>query len=922
MGYPTCPPPGSNPPPEVPPAPNSQPKAGLLLDEDESKLDMEILELQRHPDRILKSLDKDEAAQEVDEDRGKCRPSEAPLTIVDYDPSLNGGCLGTRISRSQSSTDFKHYPFSAVVMATYSNGGNVCSGSILRRDLVLTSAYCLANFDEEGETALQSGTVYYGDYWVPGTTSEALTSSFTEMILFPEVESKWAVHRSNISAFKSAINRYPIDVALIKTDLTLDGKRAAHICVLERGFHGLDTHEKLTFIGARRFGPVHENVLKGAAVGRLRFREAENERCESTECRKSQYLKHDAAYCVEQFDDGVCMETEEGGPVIIYHDQAPVLVSSIRLNFNPSHPSYEGEIGSCYGPNVETYFGTLAHRDFHDWMTSLVTEDPLEMEMCHRPMPKREQECIFEYKKEEETVCGSLLNLEGRCSCDGSAGGPGHQFPFTVHLALVSSREEYTCTGSFLNSKYILTSAHCLYDATDLTPRGGEFYYDQTAAGELRGIVEQTYVLPSTADTWRKLPPEEREMMTASDSLDYGILETNNAVDFGCGLTSHICILESPPMRWLHASEKYYAVGYATGSKNSMGASPVQSFPIRRALDKDCSRRATYNDPNWWCAGVKNPALCDVDAGGPIIKEVIGVEGSRKKFWVQTSILSSVAKVGSACVDPGSRIYSGALDTKEVRQWILAVAGDMMTREKACWNPSSEIPEHLPMSSPMEDVMAPEPYSLRNLLWLILWTYITVGVLLIGCIISLMAVNGGPVPLLRITWAELHTHMGILHLEPWFEQKSTSPPAYTEVKQEVHHPAPVVHETVHQRVQKNFHYADVDRVVGHTSELIKPNFGRGSAVYNIGAPLAPPITVAHDHQVAIEKPVYTTVVENQHVVEQVPVAPVHVAPVPVAPAVAPAYTAVDPAGDVVIQDASRAYSAGGVGPHYRYATVY
>ncbi|XP_045483902.1 venom protease isoform X2 [Pieris rapae] len=267
-------------------------------------------------------------------------------------------------------------------------------------------------------------------------------------------------------------------------------------------------------------------------------------------------------------------------------------------------------------------------------------------------------------------MCGSILGNR----IVGGKYAKLYEFPWMAIIFYnTSSGPQRECSGSIINSKYILTAAHCVVNKDIAGVRIGEYDvsrdddcdYQPGVSSVCEKHIQDMYVeLAIPHSKYRQVPPEN----------DIALLRVEGEIDFNHPNVEPICLPITPELQ-------NKDLDYKTGTVAGWGvtdiilgkeATKLMKVDIPVKSNKYCKcyyrnmanqdRRFKRDMKNQFCAGKLAKDSCSGDSGGPFMIKDIYKDASR---YVQYGVVSfGPTKCGSA--KPG--FYT---DVSKFVNWIL-----------------------------------------------------------------------------------------------------------------------------------------------------------------------------------------------------------------------------------------------------------
>ncbi|XP_047526263.1 CLIP domain-containing serine protease HP8-like [Pieris napi] len=278
--------------------------------------------------------------------------------------------------------------------------------------------------------------------------------------------------------------------------------------------------------------------------------------------------------------------------------------------------------------------------------------------------PVKELESRFAKSNKENLLpdkCGSILGNR----IFGGRTAKLYEFPWMVLIAY-KTREgpQFQCGGTIINSKYILTAAHCVVDKKIEGVRIGEYDIntDRDCEYEPDKVICEDHIQDMFVK--EKIPHENYQSLPTSN--DIALLRVDGEILLNYTNVEPICLPLSSSLRSKSLENKNGTVagwGYTETGRESAILLTVE-VPVK--TDAEC--KGYYNRNNrdavkkQFCAGELKKDSCNGDSGGPLMMKA---NYNDVNSYVQYGIVShGPTQCGSSF--PG--VYT---DVREYVDWIL-----------------------------------------------------------------------------------------------------------------------------------------------------------------------------------------------------------------------------------------------------------
>ncbi|KAH8356815.1 hypothetical protein KR200_006217 [Drosophila serrata] len=202
------------------------------------------------------------------------------------------------------------------------------------------------------------------------------------------------------------------------------------------------------------------------------------------------------------------------------------------------------------------------------------------------------------------------------------------QFPWMAYI--YQNENDFTCGGSLIHKRFVLTAAHCIVNDEYLTVRLGEYFTESRADSSI--VYRVTMAL------------RNRLYTKAEHINDIGILRLERDVQYNANIRP-ICIMTDS--RRVPYVGSYTASGWGK-TANSRTSAVLQMIELQDIDENRCyDHMGLQLGPGQICAAHPTGDTCLGDSGGPLVHSV-NVDGTPR--YVQFGIVSYGV---SACIGPG-----------------------------------------------------------------------------------------------------------------------------------------------------------------------------------------------------------------------------------------------------------------------------
>ncbi|CAH4031769.1 unnamed protein product [Pieris brassicae] len=231
-----------------------------------------------------------------------------------------------------------------------------------------------------------------------------------------------------------------------------------------------------------------------------------------------------------------------------------------------------------------------------------------------------------------------------------------HEFPWMALISTYIDSEnnlDFTCAGTIINSKYILTAAHCVVRRKLAGVRVGEYKIDRKDCSLDNSICDENY-----QDLFiEKSISHEKYLSdgnTKRPSHDIALIRIEGEIDFSQDNVAPICL---PLQKEFRESDLVNEEGVVAGwgaIETGMRSTELLKVNIKILNDDSCQRTN-----NTICAGNIGKDSCHADSGGPLM-----IQQPESYRYIQYGVVS----FGNIDCGSGSATYT---DVRKYIDWIL-----------------------------------------------------------------------------------------------------------------------------------------------------------------------------------------------------------------------------------------------------------
>ncbi|CAF4799373.1 unnamed protein product [Pieris macdunnoughi] len=231
-----------------------------------------------------------------------------------------------------------------------------------------------------------------------------------------------------------------------------------------------------------------------------------------------------------------------------------------------------------------------------------------------------------------------------------------YEFPW---MALIStfidsdSEPQFTCGGSIIHSRYILTAAHCVFGKKLAGVRVGEFNIEKIDCTLDNSICEdsvQNFSIEECIPHERYLSNGEKKR----PSFDIALVRLDGEIDFSPDNVAPICLPLHKEFRESNLLDEEAVV--AGWGAIETGTRSIELLKVTIKIHNDASCQRINNTI---CAGTRGRDSCNADSGGPLM-----IQHPESSRYVQYGIVS----FGNTDCGTGSAVYT---DVRKYIDWIL-----------------------------------------------------------------------------------------------------------------------------------------------------------------------------------------------------------------------------------------------------------
>lgn len=191
--------------------------------------------------------------------QGGVPPSRLPILAAGALLALVAGCQAPADEAASSGDDAIHDPGDKLITserpevgAFYTGGFAMCTGTLIRRDVVLTAGHCVQYI--EREWAQDRSTVFEFERYVPTATNQ------------PRLLYKAHVTKTSNSSMSGAIAIYGDDWALAKLDAPVPASAVPQVATIATSGPNLGANIVFFGAGIRQDGEVPDNFVRRYAT--------------------------------------------------------------------------------------------------------------------------------------------------------------------------------------------------------------------------------------------------------------------------------------------------------------------------------------------------------------------------------------------------------------------------------------------------------------------------------------------------------------------------------------------------------------------------------------------------------------------------------------------------------------------------------
>ncbi|KAM0734724.1 Trypsin-1 [Formica fusca] len=245
--------------------------------------------------------------------------------------------------------------------------------------------------------------------------------------------------------------------------------------------------------------------------------------------------------------------------------------------------------------NSNSTSGINNEKGFWEWLADVVAPKPT----VPSPQPEKCLKCVCGLTNKHNRIVGGVETLV-------------NQYPW---MALLMYRGQFYCGGTVINSRYVLTAAHCIdkFDETKLTVRIMEHNRNSTSESTTQNFkVEKAF--------------KHSGYSTINYDNDIALIKLREPIKFQ-GSMRPACL---PEPGKTFAGEKGIVTGWGAINEGGPVSNTLQEVVVPILSNAECratkypSRKIT---DNMLCAGYKQGGKdsCQGDSGGPLHVEKDGI---------------------------------------------------------------------------------------------------------------------------------------------------------------------------------------------------------------------------------------------------------------------------------------------------------
>ncbi|XP_022090153.1 trypsin alpha-3-like [Acanthaster planci] len=222
--------------------------------------------------------------------------------------------------------------------------------------------------------------------------------------------------------------------------------------------------------------------------------------------------------------------------------------------------------------------------------------------------------------------------------------------PYQVALYDSSSGNFQFCGGTLVNSRWVVTAAHCVKGSSVYVGLGYHDKYSHSGSGQqfIRG-------------TWRRHPSYN----SGNLDNDIALIKLDSSANTGSSKISTISISSSKPS----SGTSLLVSGWGTTSSGGSSSRKLREVVVKAKSTSDCKKAygSSSITSNMYCAAASGKDSCQGDSGGPIVSNY----GSN--YHSSGTRLRGVVSWGYGCAD--SRYPGVYTNIANYCSWLSSTSG-------------------------------------------------------------------------------------------------------------------------------------------------------------------------------------------------------------------------------------------------------